>query len=363
MSQRDYYEVLNVSREASESELKKAYRQLALKYHPDKNPGDHTAEDKFKEAAEAYEILKNPEKRRIYDQFGHKGLKGKGFSGFQGFDDIFSSFGDIFQDFFGGGGGGDQQKGADLRLDVTISFTEAAFGIDKNVSITKHGNCKPCNGSGARPGTSPKVCSTCRGTGQVVRSQGFFSMASPCHVCQGQGQIIEHRCSSCHGEGRVPENKTISVTVPAGVDDGSRLRLRGEGEAGPTGVHPGDLYVFIHVEAHDIFQREGYDVFCRLKLSFSQAALGAEIEVPLLNDKTKIITISAGTQSGEMIRIMGAGIPHIRGHGRGDQIIQMTVETPKKLNKRQKELLHELAEIDGKPVKQTLKGFFQKLKL
>ena len=363
MSQRDYYQVLNVSRDASESELKKAYRQLALKYHPDKNPGDHAAEDKFKEAAEAYEVLKDPEKRKIYDQFGHEGLKGRGFSGFQGFEDIFSSFGDVFQDFFGGGGGRGQQTGADLRLDVNISFTEAAYGVERKVDITKHCNCKSCNGSGAKPGTSPKVCSTCRGTGQVVRSQGFFSMASPCHACQGQGQVIEHRCSDCHGEGRVPEKKTINVTVPPGVDDGSRLRLRGEGEAGPSGAPPGDLYVFIHVEAHDLFHREGYDIFCRLNLSFSQAALGAEIEVPLLDDKTKIITVKAGTQSGEMMRIMGAGIPNVRGHGRGDQIIQMTVETPKKLSKRQKELFHELAEIDGNPIKDTLKGFFQKLKL
>ncbi len=363
MSQRDYYQVLNVSRDASESELKKAYRQLALKYHPDKNPGDHAAEDKFKEAAEAYEVLKDPEKRKIYDQFGHEGLKGRGFSGFQGFEDIFSSFGDVFQDFFGGGGGRGQQTGADLRLDVNISFTEAAYGVERKVDITKHCNCKTCNGSGAKPGTSPKVCSTCRGTGQVVRSQGFFSMASPCHACQGQGQVIEHRCSDCHGEGRVPEKKTINVTVPPGVDDGSRLRLRCEGEAGPSGAPPGDLYVFIHVEAHDLFHREGYDIFCRLNLSFSQAAMGAEIEVPLLDDKTKIITVKAGTQSGEMMRIMGAGIPHVRGHGRGDQIIQMTVETPKKLSKRQKELFHELAEIDGNPIKETLKGFFQKLKL
>jgi len=363
MSQRDYYQVLSVSRDASESELKKAYRQLALKYHPDKNPGDHTAEDKFKEAAEAYEVLKDPEKRKIYDQFGHEGLKGRGFSGFKGFDDIFSSFGDVFQDFFGGGGGSGQQTGADLRLDVTISFTEAAFGVERKVDITRHCNCSTCNGSGAKPGTSPKVCGTCRGTGQVVRTQGFFSMASPCHACQGQGQVVEHRCNECYGEGRVPEKKKINVTVPAGVDDGSRLRLRGEGEAGPAGAPQGDLYVFIHVEAHDLFHREGYDLFCRLNLSYSQAALGAEIEVPLLDDKTKVITVKAGTQSGEMMRILGAGIPHVRGHGRGDQIIQMTVETPKKLNKQQRKLFQELAEIDGKPVKETLKGYFQKLKL
>jgi len=363
MSQRDYYQVLNVSKQASESELKKAYRQLAMKYHPDKNPDDHTAEEKFKEAAEAYEVLKDPEKRQIYNQLGHEGLKGRGFNGFHGFEDIASSFGDIFQDFFGGGGSRREQTGADLRLDITISFAEAAFGTEKKVDITKQGNCESCQGSGARAGTSPKTCSTCRGTGQVVRTQGFFNMASPCPACRGQGQVIEHPCSSCHGEGRVAEKKSINATIPAGVDDGSRLRLRGEGEAGPPGVKPGDLYIFIRVAADQIFQRQENDVYCRLNLSFSQAALGAEIEVPLLNDETKVIKVKAGTQSGEMMRITGAGIPHVRGHGRGDQMIQMMVETPKKLNKKQKEIFQELAEIEGNPIKETLKGFFQKLKL
>ena len=363
MSQRDYYQVLNVSKQALESELKKAYRELAMRYHPDKNPGDHTAEEKFKEAAEAYEVLIDSEKRQIYNQFGHEGLKGRGFNGFHGFEDIASSFGDIFQDFFGGGGSRQEQRGADLRLDITISFAEAACGAEKKVDITKQGNCKSCQGSGARAGTSPKTCSTCRGTGQVVRTQGFFNMASPCPACRGQGQVIEHPCNSCHGEGRVPEKKSINATIPAGVDDGSRLRLRGEGEAGPPGVKPGDLYIFIRVAADQIFQRQEYDVYCRLNLSFSQAALGADIEVPLLNDKTKVIKVKAGTQSGEMMRITGAGIPHVRGHGRGDQIIQMMVETPKKLNKKQKEIFQELAEIEGNPIKETLKGFFQKLKL
>jgi molecular chaperone DnaJ len=363
MSQRDYYQVLNVSKQASESELKKAYRQLAMKHHPDKNPGDHTAEEKFKEAAEAYEILKDPEKRQIYNQYGHEGLKGRGFNGFSGFDDISSSFGDIFQDFFGGGGERREQTGADLRLDITISFTEAAFGTEKKVDITKQGNCNSCRGSGAKTGTSPKTCSTCRGTGQVVRTQGFFNMASPCPTCQGQGQVIEHPCSTCYGEGRVPEKKSINATIPAGVNDGSKLRLRGEGEAGPPGLQPGDLYIFIRVAPDEIFQRQEYDVYCRLNLTFSQAALGAEIEVPLLNDETKVIKIKAGTQSGEMMRITGAGIPHVRGNGRGDQNIQMMVETPKKLNKKQKEIFQELAEIEGNPIKETLKGFFQKLKL
>ncbi|MBT4128508.1 MAG: molecular chaperone DnaJ, partial [Nitrospina sp.] len=269
----------------------------------------------------------------------------------------------IFQDFFGGGGERREQTGADLRLDITISFAEAAFGTEKKVDITKQGNCNTCRGSGAKAGTSPKTCSTCRGTGQVVRTQGFFNMASPCPACQGQGQVIEHPCSTCYGEGRVPEKKSINATIPAGVNDGSRLRLRGEGEAGPPGLQPGDLYIFIRVAPDEIFQRQEYDVFCRLNLTFSQAALGAEIEVPLLNDETKVIKIKAGTQSGEMMRITGAGIPHVRGNGRGDQNIQMMVETPKKLNKKQKEIFKELAEIEGNPIKETLKGFFQKLKL
>ena len=365
MTRRDYYEILSVSRNASESELKKAYRQLALKYHPDKNPGDHTAEEKFKEASEAYGVLKDPEKRKIYDQFGHDGLKGQGFGGAQGFEDIFSSFGDIFEGFFGGTGsrGRREQTGADLRLDISVKFKEAVFGTEREVDITKHGPCKTCRGTRAKPGYPPQSCGTCRGTGQVVRAQGFFSMASPCPDCRGQGQVIKHPCPACRGEGRVPEKKTVSVNIPAGVDEGSRLRLRGEGEHGPQGIPPGDLYVFIHVESDVFFHREGHDVICRLNLSFSQAALGADVEVPLLDEQTKVISVKAGTQSGEMIRIHGAGIPHIRGHGRGTLIIQLVVETPKKTNKRQKEILQELAEIDGKPVKETLKGFFQKLKV
>ncbi len=359
MTKRDYYEILNVNRNASESEIKKSYRQLALKYHPDKNPGDHEAEEKFKEASEAYEVLRDAEKRKVYDQFGHEGLKGQGFSGFQGFDDIFSQFGDIFGDFFGGGGR--QRTGADLRLDIKLTFTEAAFGTQKEVDVNKHVECGHCHGSGCKPGTSPITCSTCRGTGQVVRTQGFFSMSSPCPHCHGEGQTISDPCKDCRGQGRVINKKQISVNIPPGVDDGSRLRLRGEGETGPGNVPPGDLYVFLHVEAHDFFHRDGYDIYSRMPISFSQAALGAEVEVPMLDGKTQTINIPPGTQSGEPYKIRGAGIPNVRGHGRGDQIIQLIVETPKKLNKRQKELFHDLADIDGKPVKEILKGFFQKL--
>jgi molecular chaperone DnaJ len=359
MAKRDYYDVLGVSRSASEAELKKAYRALAMQHHPDKNPGDHSAEEKFKEASEAYDVLKDPKKKQVYDQFGHEGLKGQGFNGFQGFDDISSAFGDIFGDFFGGGGR--QRTGNDLRLDVNISFLDAAFGLHKDVEISKYEDCKKCSGSGAKEGTTPDICHTCRGTGQVIRSQGFFQMSTPCPKCHGAGQIIKDPCKPCRGEGRVLEKKKVSVNIPAGVDDGSRLRLRGEGEKGPQGLPPGDLYVFVHVSPHEFFQRDGYDVYSRLNITFSQAALGAEIEVPTIDDKTKVITIPAGTQSGETHRIAGAGIQNVRGYGRGDQIIQMIVETPKKLNKRQKELLNELAEIDGNPVKETLKGFFERL--
>jgi molecular chaperone DnaJ len=359
MKKADYYDLLGVNRDASDSEIKKAYRQQALKYHPDKNPDNKEAEEKFKEASEAYEVLRDPDKRRIYDQYGHEGLKGQGFRGFQGFEDIFSSFGDIFTDFFGSGGR--QQTGADLRLDLKISFTEAAFGVNKEVEVNKRTECKTCHGSGCKPGTSPHSCGTCRGTGQIIRSQGFFSMSSTCPQCRGAGQTITDPCKTCHGEGRVLEKKKISVSIPGGVDEGSRLRLRGEGETGPVGIPAGDLYVFIHVEAHDFFHREGYDIFSRMPITFSQAALGAEIEIPLLDGKSRTISVPAGAQTGETYRIQGAGIPHLRGHNRGDQIIQFVLETPKKLSKRQKELFQELADIDGKPVKEILKGFFQKL--
>ncbi|MCF8724080.1 molecular chaperone DnaJ [Nitrospina gracilis] len=359
MVKRDYYEILEVSREASEAELKKAYRQMALKYHPDKNPGDKEAEEKFKEASEAYEVLRDAEKRRVYDQFGHEGLKGQGFGGFSGFEDIFSTFGDIFGDFFGGGR---QRTGNDLRADAQITFEEAAFGVQKEIDVRKHVVCQSCKGSRCKPGTTPERCNTCHGTGQVVRSQGFFSLSTPCPQCHGAGEIVRDPCTHCRGEGVVVDKKTISVNIPGGVDNGSRLRLRGEGEAGP-GLPPGDLYVFVHVKPHEFFHRDGQHILCRLNLSVSQAALGADIEVPMLDGTTKVINVPAGTQSGETYRIPGGGIPNLRGPGHGDQIIQFFVEVPKKLNKRQKELFQELAEIDGKPVKEKIKGFFEKLGL
>jgi molecular chaperone DnaJ len=362
MSKRDYYEVLSVAKNASETEMKKSFRKLALKYHPDKNPGDKAAEEKFKEAAEAYEVLNDSQKRELYDQYGHEGLKGSGFGGQRGFEDIFSNFGDIFGEFFGGGGGGQQRqrRGPDLRSDVQITFKEAAFGTQKEIDVRKHGECETCSGSGCKKGTSPVTCKTCRGSGQVVRSQGFFSMQSPCPDCRGAGARIPNPCGECHGEGVVVITKQISVNIPAGVDEGSRLRLSNEGGAEP-GVPPGDLYVFISVKPHDFFHREENDIYCRLKISFSQAALGAEIEVPLLDGKTKVISIPAGTTYGNSHKIHGGGVKSLRGHGAGDQIIQMIVDTPQKLTKRQEELFRELSEIDGKDTNDTLKGFFQKL--
>ena len=361
MIKRDYYEVLGIGRTASESDIKKSYRQMALKYHPDKNPDDKESEEKFKEASEAYEVLRDPKKRQVYDQFGHEGLRGQGFQGFTGAEDIFSSFGDIFSDFFGGGGQRRPPSGVDLRQDLAITFKEAVFGATKEVEVNKHVECGVCHGSRCKPGHSPKVCSTCRGTGQVIRTQGFFSLSSTCPHCRGAGQTITEPCRECRGEGRVVQGKTISVNIPAGVDDGSRLRLRGEGEPGPSGSPTGDLYVFLHVEADEYFHRDGNDIYSRMTITFSQAALGAEVEITTLDGKTQTITIPAATQSGDTYRIRGAGIPHLRGHGRGDHIIQLVVETPKKLSKRQRELLQELAEIDGKPIKELFKGFFQKL--
>tara|TARA_B100000686_G_scaffold355103_1_gene469936 strand:+ start:2829 stop:3920 length:1092 start_codon:yes stop_codon:yes gene_type:complete len=361
MTKRDYYEILGVSNSASESELKKAYRQLALKYHPDKNPGNKTAEEKFKEAAEAYEVLKDSNKRQIYDQFGHEGLKGQGFSGFSGFDDIFSQFGDIFGDMFGMGGGR-RSTGADLRLDLSLTFEEAAFGIKKDVTVKKRISCEKCTGTGCKPGTRPQICSSCRGTGHIVQAQGFFNLKTPCPHCRGIGQKIENPCRDCHGEGRVVKGKKMAVTIPSGVDQDSRLRLRGEGEAGTNGEPPGDLYVFCHVDSHEFFHREGYDIICIMPLTISQAVLGADVEVPLLEKgKHQTVSIPSGTQPGDIHRIRGVGVPHIQGRSRGDHILQFRVEMPKKLGKRERELFEELAEINGKPAKGKHKGFFQKL--
>lgn len=359
---RDYYEVLCVSRDASGDELKSAYRKLALKYHPDRNPDDKDAEEKFKEASEAYEVLRDPQKRSIYDQFGHQGLEGSGFHGFGGFEDIFSSFGDIFEDFFGFGGRRRSrtraQRGSDLRYDLILSFMEAAFGTETEIEIEKMEKCSVCEGSGCEPGTSPETCGHCQGSGQVSRSQGFFTVRTTCNRCRGTGQIIPNPCTNCKGTGTVLESKKVSLKIPAGVDSGSRLRLNGEGEAGVYGGPPGDLYVFINVKPHEFFQRNDSNILCRVPVSFVQAALGDKIMIPTLNGEKKL-EIPKGTQPGDILRLHGEGIPSLHSKKRGDQIIQVLVKTPTHLNKKQESLLKEFADLETEKFSNKLKSILK----
>ncbi len=358
---RDYYVVLGVNRDADDKEIKANYRKMALKYHPDRNPDNAEAEEKFKEAAEAYEVLRDSQKRGIYDQYGHQGLAGTGFSGFGGFEDIFSSFGDIFEDFFGFGGGrsGNRaQRGSDLRYDMTLSFMDAAFGTEIEINVEKQETCSECNGNQCAPGTSPDTCGTCRGTGQVSRSQGFFTVRTTCQTCRGAGQVISDPCPECRGNGQVRVQKNVSVKIPAGVDNGSRLRLTGEGEAGANGGPPGDLYVFIHVEKHDFFERDNTDIICRVPVSFVQAALGADIAIPTLTEE-ETIKIPKGTQPGDLLRLRGKGIPSLRYDKRGDQIVQFIVKTPTSLSKKQEMLLKEFAGLENDKLSNKLKNMLK----
>jgi len=362
-TKQDYYEILGVQRDAIDDDLKASYRKLALKYHPDRNPDDKAAEDKFKEAAEAYEVLRDPEKRGLYDQFGHAGLEGSGFSGFGGFEDIFSSFGDIFEDFFGFGtrkrSRTRAQRGADLRYDLTLDFMEAAFGTETEINVEKMEICPQCNGDRCEPGTGPETCRQCGGLGQITRNQGFFTVRSTCPICRGQGQAIPNPCRNCRGTGQVSVGKKVSVKIPAGVDNGSRLRLTGEGEPGRQGGPHGDLYVFIYVEPHEFFQRRDNDIICRVPISFVQAALGDKIKVPTLNGDKKL-QIPKGTQPGDVLYFNGEGIPSLRTGRRGDQIIQVDIKTPTHLSKKQEVLLKEFAEVESgklsKKLKNILKG-------
>ncbi|MDI7258733.1 MAG: molecular chaperone DnaJ [Thermodesulfobacteriota bacterium] len=360
MENRDYYKILDVPKNATDEEVKKAYRKIAMQYHPDRNPGDNEAVEKFKIASEAYEVLRDPQKREIYDHYGIEGLKGAGFKGFRGFDDIFSSFGDIFEDFFGFGTSQKRRtrarQGADLRYDMKISFYEAAFGKEYEIEIPKKGACEVCNGSGTKPGTYPTHCPNCRGTGHITRSQGFFTISTTCGQCHGEGKYISHPCKECRGSGWVKKIKKIQLKIPPGVDTGSKLRIRGEGEEGEKGGPPGDLFVFLYVEPHEFFSREGEDIICQIPISFTQATLGSETEIPTLNGK-KTLSIPKGTESGELFKIKGEGFPRIRGYGRGDLIIQVLVKTPKNLTKRQEEILREFEEISRKKEKDGWKGF------
>lgn len=361
-SKRDYYEILGVCRTASPDEIKSSYRKMALRYHPDRNPGDKAAEENFKEASEAYEVLRDPKKRQLYDQYGHQGLEGAGFSGFGGFDDIFSSFSDIFEDFFGFGGGrrsrSRAQRGSDLRYDLRMSFMEAAFGTETEIIVDKMEVCPKCSGAACEPGTAPEICSDCHGSGQVSRTQGFFTVRTTCPTCRGSGQKISSPCRKCRGAGRIEIQKKVSVKIPAGVDSGSRLRLTGEGEPGAFGGPPGDLYVFIHVEPHEFFIRENSDLICKVEISFIQAALGDTITVPTLTGEKKL-EIPKGTQPGAVFRLRGEGIISIRTHKPGDQIIQVDIKTPTNLSKKQEELLREFEQLGKNKFSSKLKNILK----
>jgi len=351
VSKRDYYEVLGVTRTATEQEIKSSYRKLALKFHPDRNPGDKSAEEQFKEAAEAYSVLADTDKRHMYDRFGHAGLGGAATGGFDpsvftGFEDILGGLGDIFGfgDVFGGGRRrGGPQRGADLRYDLEISFEEAAKGTEAAIQIPRQETCETCNGSGAAPGSSPSTCPQCHGRGQLRYQQGFFTVARTCGQCRGSGSIITKPCATCRGVGRVQQEKKLSVRIPAGIATGQRLRLSSEGEAGPGGGPPGDLYVVIHVQEHPFFQRDGNDLYCEIPINFTTLVLGGEILIPTLDGKDPF-SIPAGTQTGTTFRVRGQGMPDVSGRGRGDLLVTVKVATPKKLTKDQKKLLEQLAE-------------------
>ena len=372
---RDYYEVLGIQKGASEDEIKKAYKKLARKYHPDMNPGDKEAEEKFKEVNEANEVLSDPEKKARYDQFGFAGVDpnyGAGAGGAGGFGGgfDFGDLGDIFGSFFGGGFGGGQrrnrnapQRGESIRASVSVSFTDAAFGCEKSVTLERSEMCGTCKGNGCAPGTTPEVCPDCHGTGTVqVRRQtpmGVFASNGPCRKCGGTGRLIHQPCPDCRGGGTVRKRKTIQVTIPAGIDHGQTISLRGQGNAGKNGGPAGDLLITVMVQPHDLFRRDGVDVFCEAPITFTQAVLGAELEIPTIDGKVKY-SIPEGTQTGTVFRLKGKGIPVLNGRGRGDQYVTVTIETPRNLNKEQKEALRKFSETVGENNYEKRKSFFKK---
>ncbi|MDI6785471.1 MAG: molecular chaperone DnaJ [bacterium] len=373
MAKKDYYEILGVNRNASADEIKKAYRALAKKYHPDANPGNNSAEERFKEAAEAYEVLSDSEKRSRYDQFGHEGVASAfGKNGFTWSDfthqadieDILGDFfeGGIFGDIFGFGGKRRTRRGADLKYDLMLDLKEAAFGCEKKIKVSRLERCGTCNGSGAKPGTKKVTCPMCQGRGQVRHVQGFFSISRTCSQCSGKGEIISTSCSTCHGKGQVKNVRTIMVKVPAGVDIGNRIKIPKEGEMSAASGATGDLYVVINVKEDNIFIREENDILCETHITFTQAALGCEISIPTLDDKNIMMKVPLGTQSHKVFRLRGKGIPYLHGGGRGDQHVRVIVETPKNLSEEEKNLLREFANKRGEDIAYVKEGIFNRIK-
>jgi molecular chaperone DnaJ len=366
MSKRDYYEVLGVAKGASEADLKAAFRKLAMKYHPDRNPGDTQCEHQFKEINEAYEVLKDGDKRAAYDRYGHAAFEhGGGGAGFG--NEFASSFADIFDDLFGMSGGrrgrgSGRERGADLRYNLEISLQDAYSGKTAQIRIPTPVTCEACSGTGAKPGTKPKTCATCSGQGKIRHAQGFFTLERTCPSCQGRGQVIETPCPSCSGSGRVARDRTLSVNIPAGVEDGTRIRLAGEGEAGVRGGPAGDLYIFLSLSTHGFFQRDGADLHCRAPISMVTAALGGEFEVPTIDGSKTRVKVPEGTQSGRRFRLQGKGMPVLRSKQTGDMYVQIVVETPQKLTKRQKELLAEFEKLSSNDTQPESVGFFSRVK-
>ncbi len=370
MSKRDYYEVLGVAKDADENTIKRAYRKLAMKYHPDRNPDDEVAAEKFREVTEAYEVLTDAEKRSRYDQYGHAGVDeqmqdfwGRGAQDSHAFRDFGDMFGDVFGDMFGfGGGGGRASRGSDLRYNLSMTLEEAAAGHEVELKIPKHETCKTCRGSGARPGTSPVPCNTCGGHGQVQMQQGFFAVRRTCPTCHGSGTRIESPCIECGGAGRVKVEKKLKIKVPAGVYDGAQVRVAGEGEAGQNGTPPGDLYVVINLKEHPIFERDGADLYCTMPITFPQATLGAEVEAPTLNGRVKI-KIPAGTEAGRVFRLRGHGVTDVRsGNQKGDLYVRVQIAVPKKMSARQEQLLREFANEAGDELYPERSSFLDKVK-
>ena len=363
----DYYELLEIERTADEGTIKSSYRRLAMRWHPDKNPGDTDAEHRFKAISEAYEVLKDPQKRAAYDRFGHEAFKqgmsgGGGQSGGAGFSDLGDIFETIFGSAFGGGGRQQPRRGADLRYDMEIGLDEAFHGKQAEIEIEVAAKCETCDGSGAEPGTGKRRCNLCGGHGQVRAQQGFFMVERTCPTCHGRGEVIEKPCRNCRGEGRVDTPRKLDVAIPPGVDTGTRIRLAGRGEAGPFGAPAGDLYIFIHIRRHPVFERDGSNLVTRVPIAFTTAALGGEIEIPGLDGECIKVDIPAGIQSGKQLRKRGAGMPVLQGRGRGDLVTEIVVETPSKLSARQKELLRELQETETGDETPQSKGFFDRIK-